>query len=165
LSLEPKPVKASQVEMTEIVLPNDANQLGNILGGRVMHLIDIAAAMAATRHSRRVCVTASMDRLNFLSFIKVGYIIILKASVNYTDRTSMEIGVKVLSENPLTGEQKHTSTAYLTFVALNEHGKPTPVPPVVPETPEEKQRFENARKRRNTRLERIKEIEKKKSLN
>lgn len=150
--LSPKPVRESAVEMTEEVLPNDANNFGTILGGKVMHLIDIAAAIAARRHTRRLVVTAAVDSLSFLSPIKVGDIIILKSSVNRTFTSSMEVGVKVFSENTQTGERKHTSSAYLTFVALDEKGKPTRVPPVKPETPEEKRRYEEAAKRRQVRL-------------
>ena len=138
--------------MTELVQPNDANNLGNMLGGKVMHLIDIAAAMSGLRHCRKPVVTASVDSLDFRYPIKVGNMIILRASVNYTHRTSMEIGVRVESENPLTGERFHTSSAYLTFVALDEDGKPTEVPAVIPETDTEKRRYEAAIKRRELRM-------------
>lgn len=151
-----KPVRNSVVERVEMVLPNDANPLGNMLGGRVMHLIDITAAIAAQRHSRSNVVTASMDELDFHYPIKVGSLIVLKASVNYTGRTSMEVGVKVFSENTLTGEQRHTSSAYLTFVALGADGRPALIAPVIPETEEEKRRFEEARNRRSLRLQRLK---------
>jgi len=151
-----KPVRDSVVEMMEQVLPNDANPLGNVLGGRVMHLIDLAGGMAAMRHCRRPVVTASVERLDFKQPIKVGEFIILKASVNYTGRTSIEVGVKVLGEHPFTGEQRHTSTAFLTFVALGPDGKPTEVPAVIPETEEEKRRYEEARKRREQRLAAVK---------
>lgn len=150
--LQAKPVRESQVEVMQTVLPTDANPLGNMLGGTVMHLIDIAGSMAAMRHCRRVVVTASVDRLEFREPIRVGEFIILKASVNYAGRTSMEVGVKVLGENPLTGEQRHTSTAYLTFVALDEMGRPTEVPKVIPETDEEKERYRQAEERRAARL-------------
>ncbi|MBI4550962.1 MAG: acyl-CoA thioesterase [Candidatus Latescibacteria bacterium] len=155
-SLPPRPVRDSQVERAEIVLPNDANPLGNILGGRVMHLIDITAAIAAQRHSRRQVVTASIDEVDFHHPITVGQLIILKASVNFAGRTSMEIGVKVFSEDILTGEQQHTSSAYLTFVALDDHGRPTPVPGVIPETPDEQRRERDAQQRRERRLKRVK---------
>lgn len=154
MELQPKPVRASVVEMTELVLPNDANQLGNILGGRVMHLIDICGAMAAARHARRVCVTASVDNLSFEHPIKVGQAVNLKAWVNYTARTSLEVQVEVYAEDLLTGERHHTSTALLTFVAVDEQGRPTPVPPVLPETPEEQRRYAEAEKRRAERLAR-----------
>ncbi len=147
------PVSATRVEMTEIVLPNDANVLGNILGGKVMHLIDIACAIAAHRHCRRPVVTASMDYLDFKHPIKVGELIIVKASVNRVFRTSMECGAKVFSENLNTGERKHTSTAYLTFVALDETRRPVEIPPVYPETDEEKRRYKEAGERREHRIQ------------
>ncbi len=148
-----KPMSASQVEMIELVLPNDANGLGNVLGGTVMHWMDMVAAMAAMRHSRRVVVTASVDRIDFREPIRVGEFCILKANVNYAGRTSMEIGVKVFGEHPLTGERRHTSTAYLTFVALDESRQPTEVPEVIPETEDEKRRYAEAQERRAQRLE------------
>ena len=138
--------------MNEMVLPNDANVLGNVLGGHVMHLMDMCAAMAAMRHCRQVVVTAAVDNLSFLHAVRVGEMMILNASVNYTDKTSMEVGVRVDAENPLSGERRHTSSAYLTFVALDEKGKPTRVPAVVPETEAEKRRYAAARKRRTARL-------------
>lgn len=154
VELKPKPVRESVVEMTELVLPNDANQLGNILGGKVMHLIDICGAMAAARHARRVCVTASVDSLSFEHPVRVGQAVNLRAWVNYTARTSMEVQVEVYAEDLLTGERHHTSTALLTFVALDDQGRPTPVPPVIPETPEEKRRYAEAEQRRQERLAR-----------
>ncbi len=147
------PVSATRIEMTEIVLPNDANVLGNILGGKVMHMIDIACAIAAHRHCRRPVVTASMDYLDFKHPIKVGELIIVKASVNRVFRTSMECGAKVFSENLNTGERKHTSTAYLTFVALDENRKPVEIPPVIPETEDEKRRWREAERRRQHRIQ------------
>jgi acyl-CoA hydrolase len=147
-----KPMRDSQVEMIQLVLPNDANGLGNLLGGTVMHWIDLAAAMAAVRHARRVVVTASVDRLDFRLPIRVGEFCILKANVNYTGRSSMEVGVKVFGEHPLTGEQRHTSTAYLTFVALDESGQPTEIPDVIPETEEDRRRYAEAQERRAQRL-------------
>lgn len=140
------------MEMVEIVLPQDTNPLGNVLGGRVMHLMDQAAAMAAIRHCRKPVVTASVDKLDFRSPIKLGQFIILKASVNAAFRTSMEVGVRVESEVPTTGERRHTSSAYFTFVALDELGRPAEVPPAKPETAEEQRRFEAALQRREARL-------------
>jgi len=137
----------------EMVLPNDANTLGNILGGKVMHIIDIACAIAAHRHCRRPVVTASMDYLDFRHPIKVGELVIVKASVNRTFRTSMECGAKVFSENPSTGELKHTSTAYLTFVALDENNQPCPVEAVVPESEDEIRRWKAAAIRRDFRMQ------------
>lgn len=138
--------------MVEVVLPQDANVLGNILGGRVMHLVDIAAAIVAHRHSNSHAVTASVDYVDFRNPIRVGELIILKASINRAFRTSMEIGVKVFSENVLTGERKHTTTAYVTFVAIDEAGRPKPVPPLIVETAEERRRFREAQARRRIRL-------------
>ncbi|MCX6616063.1 MAG: acyl-CoA thioesterase [Acidobacteria bacterium] len=150
---EAKLVRESQAEMVEVVLPNDANPLGNILGGKVMHLIDIAAAIAAHRHSRSYVVTASMDHVDFLHPVRIGELIVLKSSVNRVFHTSMEVGVKVFAENVLTGERRHTSSAFVTFVAIDDQGKPKPIPPVIPETEEDKRRYEQAEVRRRHRLE------------
>ncbi len=147
-----KTVKNSHVEMIEHVFPNDANPLGNIFGGRVMQLMDIVGAISAMRHARNAVVTASMDSLDFKHPVFVGEILILQASVNFVATTSMEVGVKAMAENPLTGEQRHTSSAYLTYVAIDASGKPVPVPPIVPETDEEKRRYAEAQKRREHRL-------------
>jgi acyl-CoA hydrolase len=138
--------------MTELVLPNDTNQLGKLLGGRLMHWIDIAAAIAAQRHSGRVCVTASVDELNFHRPIKLGDIVTLQASVNRAFKTSMEVGVLVTSQNMLRSTAEHTNNAYLTFVAVDENGKPVAIPEVTPETPEELLRYEAALGRRENRL-------------
>ena len=151
-----KLVKDSQVIMHELVLPNDTNLLGNILGGRVMHLMDICAAMSAYKHARRPVVTASVDHLGFLAPAKKGDIVILKSSVNYVHRTSMEIGVRIDAESPFTGEINHTATAYLTFVAIDKNNKPSPIPKIIPETKDEKRRYERAKERhlhrRNNRI-------------
>jgi acyl-CoA hydrolase len=140
-------------EFTHLVLPQDTNALGTIFGGRVMEWIDIAGAVVASRHCRMVAVTASMDDLHFISPIKLADIVILKASVNYTHKTSMEIGVRVEAEDPKSGDRRHTASAYLTFVALDEKGKPTEVPPVQPETADEKRRYKEAEKRREIRIQ------------
>jgi acyl-CoA hydrolase len=134
----------SRTEMTELVLPGDSNQLGNILGGRIMHWIDLAAAIAAARHAGRVAVTASMDSLEFIHPVKVGQVVRLVAQVNWVGKTSMEIGVDVFREDLNAGDVKKTSTAYLTFVALDQEGRPVPVPPLLCETPEEEARFHAA---------------------
>jgi acyl-CoA hydrolase len=147
----PKCTAESQVEMTEIVNPEDTNPLGTIFGGRVMALMDKAAAVASMRHCRGTTVTASVDRVDFISPIHLGDIVILLASVNQTFRTSMEVGVKVLSEDPRTGEHHHTCTAYLTFVALDESGHPAPVPPLKLETDEQRRRAGDAEERRRRR--------------
>jgi len=151
-TLPSKPVSASRSEIVEAVLPNDANPLGKMLGGRVMHLIDIAGALAATRHSYSRVVTASVDYMDFRFPIDVGQWIVLKSSVNCVFRTSMEVGVKVFAENVLTGERKHTSSAYLTFVAIDCDGNPKPVPPLILETAEDRRRHDEAGQRRRTRL-------------
>jgi acyl-CoA hydrolase len=151
-ALKPKPVVESQVEMTEIVNPEDTNPLGTIFGGRVMALIDKAAAVASMRHCRRTTVTASVDRVDFISPIRLGMIVTVLASVNQAFRTSLEVGAKVFSEDPITGERKHTCTSYCTFVALDEAGEPTPVPPLELRTAEERRRALDAERRRRGRL-------------
>jgi acyl-CoA hydrolase len=150
--MDPRPVRQSQVEMTELVLPNDANIHGSVLGGRVMHFIDICAAVAANRHARSGVVTAAVDEIEFLHPVAVGHLLLLRASVNYASRTSMEVGVKVWSEDPSTGERRHTSSAFLTFVAVDREGRPVEVPPVLAETDEEKRRHGDAQRRRAVRL-------------
>jgi acyl-CoA hydrolase len=148
-----KPVNASRSEMTEIVLPAQTNPLGKLLGGQVMHLVDMAAALAAHRHSNSYVVTASVDYIDFRNPVNLGEIVNLKSQVNRVFRTSMEVGVEVYSENAMTGERKHTTTAYVTFVAVDEHTrKPKPVPPLILRTPEERRRFNDAAERRETRL-------------
>jgi acyl-CoA hydrolase len=138
--------------MTELVLPQDANLLGNILGGRVMHLIDIAGAIAAHRHCHRQVVTASVDHLDFLNPVRVGDLIVLEAQVNRAFHTSVEVGVEVYSEDAVAGVRKHTTKAFLTFVALDDAGKPAPVPALLPKTPQERRRYREAGERRKTRL-------------
>jgi acyl-CoA hydrolase len=146
-------VKNSAVEMTEYVFPNDTNQMGNLYGGRLMHWLDICAAISASRHSNRICVTASVDEINFIHPIHAGEVVILRASVNRVFRTSMEVGVKVFSQNLLTGAMVHTNTAYLTFVGLDEKGRPTEVAPITPVSEDEKRRYTLALTRRETRLQ------------
>lgn len=152
--LAPKPVSASRVHKTEHVLPSDTNALGTVFGGTVFSWIDIAAAIAAQRHARRVVVTASIDALDFVAPVRQGHIVELRAAVNYAGRTSMEVGVRVDSEDPLTGERAHTASAWLTFVALDESGQPTPIPPVLPETDDDRRRYSEAQERRRLRAER-----------
>src|SRR5436309_11428236 len=148
-----KPVSASRSEMAEVVLPAQTNPLGKLLGGHVMHLVDMVAAMAAHRHSNSYVVTASVDYIDFRNPINLGEIVILKSQVNRAFRTSLEVGVEVYSENVLTGERKHTTSAYVTFVAIDEHTRlPKPVPPLIVKTEEEKKRFREAGKRRKLRL-------------
>jgi acyl-CoA hydrolase len=148
-----KPVRESQSEYSELALPNDANGLGNVLGGKVMHLVDLAGALAAIRHARCSVVTASVDYMNFLHPVRIGQLIILRSAVNRVFRTSMEVGVKVWVEDLMKGERQHTSSAYLTFVAVDREGKRIAVSPVIPETEEEKRRFQEALERREYRLE------------
>jgi acyl-CoA hydrolase len=145
-------VRESISEYSEFALPNDANTLGNVLGGKVMHLVDLAAALAAVRHSRCAVVTASVDHMNFLHQIHIGQLIILRSSVNRVFRTSMEVGVRVEVENLVSGEIRHTSSAYLTFVAIDKTGSRVAVPQVIPETEDEKRRYEEAGERRTYRL-------------
>ena len=150
-----KTVKDSQVIMHELVLPNDTNLLGNVLGGRVMHLMDMCAAMSAYKHARSAVVTASVDRLDFLAPAKMGEIMILKSSVNYTGKSSMEVGVRIESENPKTGDIYHTSSAYLTFVSLNDNGNPKRVDNINPENGNEIRRFNEGKVRHEERKERL----------
>ena len=147
-----KRVRDSQSEITQFVLPNDANPLGNILGGTVMHLADITGAIAAHRHAGSYVVTASIDHMDFRSPIRVGEIIILKASVNRVFHSSMEVGVKIYREEVFTREQRHTSSAYLTYVAVGPDGSPKPAPRVIAETAEEKRRYRQAGERRQWRI-------------
>lgn len=152
--MRPRTVSSSRVTMTEMVLPNDTNPLGNIMGGRVMHLIDVAAAVAAGRHSRRPCVTAAIDEIVFHAPVPMGSVLVIRASVNLACRTSMEVGVRVESEDRRTGERRHCASAYLTFVALGDDGRPTEVPPLLARTNDEKRRMEEALRRREGRLAR-----------
>jgi acyl-CoA hydrolase len=146
-----RPVSASRTDMIEIVLPQDANLLGNILGGRVMHLIDIAGAIAAHRHCHRQVVTASVDHLDFLNPIRLGELIVLEAQVNRAFHTSIEVGVEVYSED-FAGKRKHTTTAFLMYVAVDGAGNPEPVPAAFAKTKEERRRYREAGERRNARL-------------
>lgn len=154
MPLTPKPASDSATEMVQVVLPNDANPLGFILGGTVMHLIDIAGAIACHRHTRRRVVTAAVDDLQFLHSIKVGDLIILKARVTCTFTTSLEVKVDVYSEETLTGTRLLTSRAFLTFVAIDAEGGRVPVPPLVIDTDEERRVSREAHARRAQRLKR-----------
>jgi acyl-CoA hydrolase len=147
----PRPVRDSQSEMSEIVLPNDANPLNNLLGGRLMHWIDLAGAMAAHRHSRNYVVTAAIDHLDFWVPVHVGDLVILRSSVNRVFHTSMEVGVKVVVENYIVDTSEHVSSAYLTFVAVDAGGRHVQVPAVVPESPDEQRRYDDAGRRRDIR--------------
>src|ERR1700733_10107094 len=147
----PRPVRDSQSEMAEIVLPNDANPLAALLGGRLMHWIDLAGAMAAHRHSRNSVVTASVDHIDFLVPVRVGDLVILKSSVNRVFQTSMEVGVKVFVEDYIADTAKHVASAHLTFVAVDGAGRRLKVAPVIPETEEQRRRYDDAGRRREIR--------------
>lgn len=150
-SAPPRLVSDSQSEMTELVLPNDTNTLGNLLGGRLMHFIDLVGAMAAYRHSRAHVVTASMEHIDFIAPVHVGDLVILKASVNRAFQTSMEVGVKAWVENAMAGTRRHVSSAYLTFVAIDVNGRRLPVPQLEAKSSEELRRYEDAGRRRQQR--------------
>ena len=151
--MKARPVSLSKVTMTELVLPSHTNSLGTIFGGTIMSWVDIAAAICAQRHSQKQVVTAHIDDLEFVAPVYKGWVVNLKASINYTGRTSMEVGVRIDAENPTTNETFHTASAYLTFVALDSHGKPTQVPPIEPSTEDERRRHKAAEARRTHRLQ------------
>jgi acyl-CoA hydrolase len=151
----PRPVRDSQSEMAEIVLPNDANPLGALLGGRLMHWIDLAGAMAAHRHARNYVVTAAIDHMDFWVPVHVGDLVILRSSVNRVFRSSMEVGVKAWVENYILDDCKHVSSAYLTFVAVDAGGRRIQVPAVIPETEDQRRRYDDAGKRRQMRREHL----------
>jgi acyl-CoA hydrolase len=148
----PRHPRESEAVLTELMMPHHANIMGNVFGGHILSLVDRVAAVAAIRHSRRPCVTVSVDKVDFREPIRVGELVTAFARVNFAGRTSMEIGVKVIAENVMTGDKRHTNSCYLTYVALDDAGQPTPVPPVVPETDDEKRRYDRAAQRRATRV-------------
>ena len=149
--LEPRTVASTQSEMNEIVLPNDTNTLGNLLGGRLMHFIDLTGALAAYRHARTHVVTAAMDHIDFIRPVHLGDLVVLKSSVNRAFSSSMEVGVKVWTEHTRTGEVVHVASAYLVFVAIDGDRHPARVPEVIPETPDQIRRFKDALRRRQHR--------------
>ncbi len=153
-----KHVKDSQVILNHLMLPEDTNPLGNIHGGVIMKLVDESGGLCALRHAQKPSVTVVIDTMTFISPVQVGNVLTLKASLNWVGTSSMEVGVKVVAENPLTGEQTHTNSAFVVYVALDETGHPSPVPPLIVETEEEKRRWAEAELRRQRRLER-REIE------
>jgi len=159
--LTPRPVRHSQSEMVELVLPNDANPLAALLGGRLMHWIDLAAALACHRHSHSHAVTASVDHIDFLVPVRVGDLVILRSSVNRVFHTSMEVGVKVFVENYIADTSEHVASAYLTFVAIDRAGNRLKVAPVIPETDEERRRYDDAGRRRDIRRAELKRRESK----
>lgn len=148
-----KPVRESQHETSELMMPHHANNLGHVFGGVMLSMMDKTAAIAAFRHCRLNVVTASIDRVDFREPIHLGDLVVMKASVNYVGRTSMEVGVRVEAEELLTGRRRHTNSCYLTFVAVDRNGRPIAIPPVIPETPEQVRRFQAAERRRTRRLE------------
>ena len=148
----PKKISDSQITMTELVLPNHTNQLGNLLGGQLMHWIDICAALSAAKHNQRVCVTASVDRIDFHHPIRLGDAVTLTSTINRVFKTSMEVGVKVFAQNFREGTKVHTNTAYLTFVSVDNDGKPVEGIEGIPETKDEKRRYDEALQRRENRL-------------
>ena len=148
----PKKISDSQITMTELVLPNHTNQLGNLLGGQLMHWIDICAALSAAKHNQRVCVTASVDRIDFHQPIKLGDAVTLTSTINRVFKTSMEVGVKVYAQNFREGTKIHTNTAYLTFVSVGNDGKPVEGIEGIPESEDEKRRYDEALTRRENRL-------------
>ena len=151
-ALPPKPVSASRVTLSQLMHPEHANLLGNVHGGWIMKLVDEAAALACMRHAQKKVVTVAIDSMTFRRPIRLGDLIILNAEVSYAGRTSMEAEVHVVAENPITGKRTHTNTAYLVYVALDDRGRPTQVPPLQAETEEEKQRMEQAAERQKRRL-------------
>lgn len=149
--LTPRSVQQSQSTMTELMMPNMANSLGNVFGGVILSLVDRVAAVAAIRHAMGPCVTVSVDRVDFREPIHVSELVTARASVNFVGRTSLEVGVRVEAENIVTGLRRHTNSCYLTFVAIDEQGRARPVAPLAPETDEEARRFEAAQRRRELR--------------
>lgn len=150
--LAPKPVSASRVTLSQLMHPEHANLLGNVHGGWIMKMADEAGALACMRHAQRKVVTVAIDSMVFRQPIRISDLVILTAEVSYTGRTSMEVAVEVHAENPLTGEQTHTNTAYLVYVALDDNGRPTSVPPLKAETEEERQKLEQGKARQERRL-------------
>jgi uncharacterized protein (TIGR00369 family) len=151
-SLAPKPISASRITISQLMHPEHANLLGNVHGGWIMKLVDEAGALTCMRHAQRKAVTVAIDSMTFRQPIKIGDLVILNAEVSFTGRTSMEAAVEVLAENPVTGEQIHTNTAHLVYVALDDEGRPTPVPSLLAETEEDKQKIEQGQIRQQRRL-------------
>ena len=150
--MEPKPPRLSHTTVAEVMMPHMANVLGNVHGGVLLGMMDRVGAVAAIRHAQQVCVTVSVDRVDFREPVRVGELVTMQASVNYAHRTSIEVGVRVEAENLLTGVKRHTNSCYLTFVAIDEQGRPVPVAPVIPESDEEQARYRKAEQRRARRI-------------
>ncbi|MDI6768222.1 MAG: acyl-CoA thioesterase [Anaerolineales bacterium] len=151
-TLPPKPMRASRITIAQLMQLEQANLLGNVHGGWIMKLVDEAGALASMRHAQQRVVTVAIDQMVFRQPIRIGDLVSLTAEVTYTGRTSMEVEVQVVAENPITGERTHTNTAYLVYVALGEDGKPAPVPPLIAENPAEKARMQAAKERQQRRL-------------
>ena len=151
-----KKISASKVEIAQVMMPEHSNAAGNVHGGYILKIVDQAGAIVAARHTHSNIVTASLDRMDFISPVYVGNLVFAKASCNFVSRTSMEIGVRVEAECLRTGTHTHVGSAYLTFVALDANDKPTPIPELILETEDEKRRFEDARKRREIRMQQVK---------
>ena len=154
--MEKKKISESQAEIAQVMYPEHANPAGNVHGGHILKLVDQAAAIVATRHTHLNCVTASVDRMDFISPVYVGNLVIIKASLNYVSRTSMEIGVRIEAECLRTGTHTHVGSAYLTFVSLDDDDKPTNIPGLILETEDEKKRYKEAEQRRTIRLKQVK---------
>lgn len=154
--MKDKKVSGSKVELAQVMMPEHSNVAGNVHGGYILKLVDQASAIVAARHTHLNCVTASLDRMDFISPVYIGNLVFAKASINYTGKTSMEIGVRIEAECLRTGTHTHVGSAYLTFVALDENDKPTEIPQIIPETEEEKRRYEDAKGRREIRLQQTK---------
>ena len=152
-SRKARAVSETQHETAQLMMPQHANVLGHVFGGVMLSMMDTTAAVSAIRHARMACVTVSVDRVDFREPIHVGDLVIMKSSVNFVGKTSMEIGVRVETENLVTGLRRHTNSCYLTFVAIDRNGKPVPVPPLKPETDDELRRFQAAKERRERRLQ------------
>lgn len=150
--MQPRNPVESETVMSELMMPQHANTMGNVFGGVILSLVDRVAAVCAIRHARRQCVTVSVDKVDFREPIHVGELITAYARVNFAGHTSMEVGVRIVAENVLSGEQRHTNACYVTYVALDENGQPAEVPPIVPQTAEEKHRYERAAQRRAARM-------------
>jgi acyl-CoA hydrolase len=150
--MEGRPARLSHTTVAEVMMPHMANHVGNVHGGVILGMLDKVGAVSAIRHAQRICVTVSVDRVDFREPIHLGELVTMYSSVNYTHRTSIEVGVRVEAENLLTGVKRHTNSCYLTFVAVDENGRPVAVPPVIPETEEEKRRYREAEARRAQRI-------------
>jgi acyl-CoA hydrolase len=150
--MKPRHPRESETVMSELMMPQHANIMGNVFGGVILSLVDRVAAVSAIRHASKQCVTVSVDKVDFKEPIHVGELITAHARVNFAGKTSMEVGVKVIAENVLTGVKRHTNSCYVTYVALDDKGEPSPVPPIAPETPDEKRRYDRAAQRRASRV-------------